>query len=232
LIDPVFARHAGTLYPRYGKPGLTARELPEVAAVLLTHNHYDHLDGGALRAVDSELPVVAPMGIGRWLRRRRRRVVHELEWWQSFSLDGLSVTLVPSCHWSRRGVFDTNRALWGGYVIEAEGRSIYHAGDSAYFDGFGEIGGRFPDLSAALLPIGAYEPAWFMEHYHMNPEQAGQAFLELGARTLVPMHWGAFQLADEPLCEPAERVRAWWDRHASEDRRLAVMAVGETIELE
>jgi L-ascorbate metabolism protein UlaG (beta-lactamase superfamily) len=211
---------------------LTARELPEIAAVLLTHNHYDHLDGGAVRAVSPELPIVAPLGMGRWLRRRGRRSVHELGWWQSISLDGLTVTLVPSCHWSRRGVFDTNRALWGGYVVEAGGLRMYHAGDSAYFDGFGEIGRRFSNLSAAMLPIGAYEPAWFMEHYHMNPEQAGQAFLELGARTLVPMHWGAFQLADEPLCEPADRIRAWWQRHAPEGRRLAVMAVGETIELE
>jgi L-ascorbate metabolism protein UlaG (beta-lactamase superfamily) len=232
LIDPVFADHAGTLYPRFGAPGLAARDLPEVEAILLTHNHYDHLDSGAVRAVGPDVPVVAPLGMGGWLRRHVRRSVHELGWWQSVELDDLTVTLVPARHWSRRGVLDTNRALWGGYVVEGDRHSVYHAGDSAWFDGFQEIGRRFPGLSAALLPIGAYEPAWFMEHFHMNPEQAGRAFLELGAQTLVPMHWGSFQLADEPLCEPAERIRAWWHGHAPENRRLAVIAIGETVVLE
>jgi L-ascorbate metabolism protein UlaG (beta-lactamase superfamily) len=232
LIDPVFSSHAGVLYPRYDAPGLSARELPRIAAILLTHNHFDHLDARAMREIDRSVPAVAPLGMARWLRGRGRQEVHELDWWQQIELEGLSVTLVPSCHWSRRGVFDTNRALWGGYVVEADGVRVYHAGDSAYFEGFAEIGRRFPELSAAMLPIGAYEPGWFMEHYHMNPEQAGQAFLDLGARTMVPMHWGAFQLADDPLCEPFDRIRAWWQVQAPGDRRLALMSVGETIELE
>jgi L-ascorbate metabolism protein UlaG (beta-lactamase superfamily) len=108
---------------------------------------------------------------------------------------------------------------------------VYHAGDSSWFDGFEQIGGRFPGLLAAMLPIGAYDPPWFMEHYHLNPEQAGKAFLAVGARHLVPMHWGTFRLTDEPLAEPAQRMRTWWDAHRPEDRRLRCMAVGETIRL-
>jgi L-ascorbate metabolism protein UlaG (beta-lactamase superfamily) len=233
LVDPVFAGHAGTLYPRYGSPAFTAEQLPEITVALLTHNHYDHLDAGAVRALSPEVPVMAPLGMGRWLRRRGRKRVTELEWWQSVEVDGLEVTLVPSCHWSRRGILDTNRALWGGYVIGCNGQRLYHAGDSAWFDGFREIGRRFPGLLAAMLPIGGYEPAWFMEHYHLNPEQAGRAFCELGARCFVPMHWGAFQLTDEPLCEPADRVRDWWQRQDPGDgRSMSLLEVGETVVLE
>ena len=114
--------------------------------------------------------------------------------------------------------------------MEANGHAVYHAGDTAWFDGFSEIGERFPDLLAAILPIGGYRPAWFMEHHHLNPEQAGEAFRLLGARHLIPMHWGALQLTDEPLAEPAERLREWWRQAGSLDgKRLSILAVGETV---
>lgn len=233
LIDPVFAAHAGFMYPRHGAPGLSVRQLPLVSAVLLTHNHYDHLDAGAIRALPEDVPVVAPAGMKHWLSRRGRGRIIELRWWEETAIDGIRITLVPARHWSRRGVLDTNRALWGGFVVEAGGTALFHAGDTAYFDGFREIGRRFPGLCAALLPIGGYQPGWFMEHYHLNPEQAGQAFLDLGAKTFVPMHWGAFQLTDEPLCEPVERLAEWWRREGPADgRELRVMAVGETAVLD
>ena len=232
LIDPVFAGHAGLLYRRHDAPGLTPDDLPELAAVLVSHNHYDHFDGAALRRLPADVPVVVPAGMGRAVRRLSRRTVVELDWWQAVPLGPLEVTLVPARHWSRRHIFDTNRALWGGFVVRTGGAAVYHAGDTAAFDGFAEIGRRFPGLAAALLPVGGYDPAWFMEHYHLDPEQAGEAFLALGARTMVPMHWGAFRLTDEPLGEPIERLWAWWDRYGPRDgRRLAVPAVGETIVL-
>jgi L-ascorbate metabolism protein UlaG (beta-lactamase superfamily) len=125
-----------------------------------------------------------------------------------------------------------NRSHWGGFVVAAGRRSVYHAGDSAWFDGFEEIGRRFPGLDAALLPVGAYEPAWFMERNHLNPEQAGRAFLATGARRFVPMHWGTVRLTDEELSAPIERVRSWWSREGPRDgRSLEVLAVGETLEL-
>ena len=177
---------------------------------MVTHNHYDHLDAGVYRSLREQVTVVAPQGMGRWMRRRGCTRVIELEWWQQAEVGGLRITLVPACHWSRRGIFDTNRALWGGYVVEGGGHSVYHSGDTASFDGFREIGRRFPELDAAMLPIGGYQPPWFMEHYHLNPEHAGRAFIELGARRLVPMHWGSLQLTDESLCEPIDRMRSWW----------------------
>ena len=232
LIDPVFSDHAGLLYRRHLPPGLIPSDLPPVSAMLVTHNHFDHLDAGAVRALPAEVPVVVPAGLGRWLRRRGRRGVVELERWESAEIGGLVVTLVPARHWSRRGVLDTNRSLWGGYVVEEGPQRIYHAGDTAWFEGFGEIGRRYPGLLAALLPIGGYRPAWFMEQQHLSPEQAGRAFLELGADRLLPMHWGTFQLTDEPLSEPAGRIREWWRRHGPGDRRtLNLLAVGETLVL-
>lgn len=230
LVDPVFSRRIGVLYPRHGRPGLVVNQLPRLSAVLVSHNHYDHFDEPSLLALPRSVPVVVPMGLGGWFRRRGFSSVHELDWWERAALGELAVSLVPARHWSHRLPGDTNRTLWGGFVVEAGGEVLYHAGDTAAFEGFREITRRFPPLAAALLPIGGYDPAWFMSHNHMNPEEAGEAFLTLGARSLIPMHWGAFQLTDESLSEPAERLRTWWRENNPQDgRRLEVMAVGETV---
>lgn len=232
LIDPIFSRDAGWLYPRHAPPGLRPDQLPEIDLLLVSHSHYDHLDAPSVEALPRSLAVVVPLGLGRWFERRGFTQVRELGWWETAALGKLRVTLVPARHWSRRTPWDTNHSLWGGFVIEGGGTAIYHAGDSGWFDGFAEIGRRFPGLAAAMLPIGAYEPAWFMEPNHLNPEQAGRAFLELGARRMVPMHWGTFQLTDEPLAEPAERLRAWWRKEQPGDgRELALLKLGETRSL-
>ncbi|MEM9594160.1 MAG: MBL fold metallo-hydrolase [Acidobacteriota bacterium] len=230
LVDPVLASRLGPLYRRYTAPGLGPSELPDLDVILVSHAHYDHFDTWTLKRLDPGAAAVVPLGMGRWFRRRGFAEVHELGWWDRVEVRGVEVTLVPARHWSRRGLFDVNDSLWGGFVCRAGGGGVYHGGDSAYCDAFVEIGRRFPDLDVALLPIGAYEPAWFMEHSHMNPEQAGRAFLDVGAKALVPMHWGTFQLTDESLRAPAERLRTWWRQHGPADRRLAVMAVGETFE--
>jgi L-ascorbate metabolism protein UlaG (beta-lactamase superfamily) len=228
LLDPVFSRRIAYLIPRHGEPGLLASELPPLAALLVTHNHYDHLDAPSVRALPRRLPVFTAAGLGRWFRRRGFTEVTELRWWESAPAGPLTITFVPARHWSRRIFLDTNRSAWGGFVVEAGGLTIYHAGDTGWFDGFGEIAARFPAIDLALLPIGAYAPAWFMEPHHMNPEQAIDALLTLRARAMVPMHWGAFQLTDEPLREPAERLVRAWDIHRPA-ARLHLLAVGETV---
>lgn len=229
LIDPVLSGRIGVVYPRYLPAALQVPDLPALDVVLVTHNHYDHLDAATLRRLPRGATVVVPEGLGVWFRRRRWKRVCELHWWETIAVGDLEVTLVPSRHWSRRRILDTNRSLWGGFVVRGGGTAVYHAGDSAWFEGFAEIGARFPDLVAAMLPIGGYEPPWFMEANHLNPEQAGRAFLRLGAERLVPMHWGSYQLTDEPLAEPAARLAAWWRRHGLPEGRLARLAVGETL---
>lgn len=230
LIDPVFSRRIARVIPRHGEPGLAPSDLPPIDGLLVTHNHYDHLDAPSIDALPRDLPTFVPAGLGRWFSRRGFTRVREMAWWESAACGPLEVAFVPARHWSRRRPWDTNRSGWGGWIVKGGERSVYHAGDSATFAGFAEIARRFPALDAALLPIGAYDPPWFMEWHHMNPEQAVQAFEVLGARTLVPMHWGTFQLTDEPLQEPVARLRRCWAarRPAGE---LRIMAVGETAAL-
>jgi L-ascorbate metabolism protein UlaG (beta-lactamase superfamily) len=226
LIDPIFGSRISYVIPRRVPVPLQPAQLPRIDATLVTHSHYDHYDRPSVLAARAR--VVLGTGLGR----RLPLPVRELSWWDAERInDHVRVSFVPSQHWSRRGLFDTNQTLWGGFVIEGARARVYHAGDTAWFAGFKEIGERFPDLDAALLPIGAYDPAWFMEKQHMNPEQAVQAFLDLRARNLVAMHWGTFKLTDEPLDEPPQRLRAEWRRRALPEDGLRIPAIGETLEL-
>jgi L-ascorbate metabolism protein UlaG (beta-lactamase superfamily) len=153
-----------------------------------------------------------------------------MRWWDRAEAGALSITFVPARHWSRRRWADVNRSHWGGFVVEGGGRTLYHAGDTGWFEGFAEIARRHVAIDLALLPIGAYAPAWFMEPHHMNPEQAIDAFEVLGAKAMAPMHWGTFQLTDETLTEPVDWLRRAWAAKRPAGR-LHVLAVGETLAL-
>jgi len=228
LIDPAL-RPEGTVGVRRNVPvPLTVGQLPPIRAVLVSHGHYDHLDLGTLRAVHA--PIIGGLGMERYFRDRGLPCT-ELGWWSSAKVGDVTVTFVPAQHWSRRGLLDENALLWGGFVIQGQGATLYHAGDTAAFEGFAQIGARFPSIDAALLPIGAYDPAWFMAKQHLDPEQALQAFQTLGARTFVAMHWGMFKLTDEPLDEPPRRLEAERVRMGLPLERVRVPAVGETFEV-
>lgn len=198
LVDPNFANWL-FLLKRLRRPGLAIRDLPPIDLVLLTHAHFDHFHKPTLRRLPSPKVCVLPWGCGNLARSLGFERVVELQWWESFGHEDWRVTLVPSEHWGARTLRDTQRG-YGGFVLECRGRKIYHAGDSAYFSGFKEIGERLaPEL--ALLPIGAYYPDSFRK-VHMGPDQALKAFVDLGARTLIPMHYGTFRLAFEDIEEP------------------------------
>ncbi len=180
---------------------------------MISHNHRDHLDEPTILALGPAPTYVVPLGMASWFRKRGMRHVIELDWWETTEVTTSSgarvvVSFVPAQHWSQRGLTDENKSLWGGYVLDVGDRRFYFAGDTAYPAAFTEIGKRFPNLDYALLPIGAYAPRWFMRPQHMDPEEAAKAFHELGARALVPMHWGTFHLSDEPMGEPPRRLRA------------------------
>jgi L-ascorbate metabolism protein UlaG (beta-lactamase superfamily) len=226
LVDPALMPSLFGGLERNVAPGVPLEKLPPIDAVLVTHNHYDHLDLPTLERVGA--PVIAGLGLERWFRDRHLFAT-ELGWWSTTTVRGVRITFVPSQHWSRRALFDLNRTLWGGFVVEGTRATLYHSGDSAWFDGFAEIGRRFPAIDAALLPIGAYDPPWFMEPMHMNPEQALRAFGALRARTFVAMHWGTFKLSDEPLDEPPKRLDTERARIGIPRERVRVLAVGETV---
>ncbi len=224
LIDPVFSKRISGIVPRNVPAPLLPAELPRIDATLVTHSHYDHYDRPSVNAAKAR--VLCGLGLAAAMDLP----ASEMAWWDTERInDSVRVTYVPSQHWSRRGLFDTNETLWGGFIIEGTRSRIYHAGDTAYYAGFTGIGERFPDIDYALLPIGAYDPAWFMEKQHMNPEQAVQAHLDLRARNFVAMHWGTFKLTDEPLDEPPVRLRAEWERRALPQSALHIPAVGATL---
>jgi L-ascorbate metabolism protein UlaG (beta-lactamase superfamily) len=226
--DPIWSPRIAGAVPRHVAPGVALAAVPPIDLVTVSHNHFDHMDLPTLNKIGPRAEYVTPLGNGDYLRKIGLTQIVELDWWQSHRRDGLEVTLVPARHWSMRMPWTRNDALWGGFVVKSAEGALYHAGDTGFFDGFAEIGRRVGPIDWALLPIGAYEPRWFMEPQHMNPEEAGEAFLALGARTLVAMHWGTFALTDEPLGEPPERLRAWWRERRLDPARLWILDVGET----
>jgi len=231
LIDPVMAPKIAGLIPRNVAPGLAWQALPKIDLVLVTHNHRDHMDAPTLAQLGPDPVYVVPRGLGEWFRRAGLPRVLEMGWWQQEEIAGIKVSFVPAEHWSRRGLFDINQTWWGGYVLERGGLRVYHSGDTAWFDGFALIGERCGPIDAAMLPIGAYAPRWFMRRQHMDPADAARAFGALGARRFVAMHWGTFKLTDEDLREPPQLLREVWQRENMPPERLALPAVGETLRL-
>ncbi len=205
LTDPIWSERASPLPwigPRRRRsPGVRREDLPRIDIVLISHNHYDHLDLQTLRWLASRGdPVfIVPIGVSRLLRSERIGPVYELDWGEARNVETTTVHCVPALHFSSRGIFDRNKTLWCGYVINHESGIIYFAGDTAFGDHFAQIHEWFGSPRLALLPIGAYEPRWFMSSVHMGPEEAVRAHEILGSGTSIPIHHGTFQLADDGI---------------------------------
>ena len=231
VIDPNFARWLFVL-KRLRRPGLIVRDLPPIDLVLVTHAHFDHLHRPSLRAIVQQNlqtrgtapAVIVPSHVSDLISDLGFSEIIELEWWSSSRHGNVAITHVPSRHWGARILKDSHRG-YGGYVLRGGGHSVYHAGDTAYFGGFREIGRRLaPQL--ALLPIGAYNPPQF-RNVHTNPADATRAFIDLKARWMVPMHYGTFRLSHEPIDEPLQLLDQEARRAGVRDR-VVVLEEGVT----
>ncbi|HZZ92618.1 MAG TPA: MBL fold metallo-hydrolase [Usitatibacter sp.] len=241
LIDPQFSERASPVAfagPRRVVPlPLEMSELPRIDVVLITHNHYDHLDRASVKALaaqDGGSPrFLVPLGLAEWFRAEGLERVEEHDWWQAARERGVSFTLVPVQHWSKRTLWDTNRTLWGGWVIEGGGLRIVHAGDLGLSRDARDIGARAGPFDLALIPIGAYAPRWFMKTMHVDVADALQVRHDLRAARAVGMHWGTFEhLTDEPMDEPPRELERLRREAGLERTDFDVMTIGETRDIE
>jgi N-acyl-phosphatidylethanolamine-hydrolysing phospholipase D len=236
LIDPVLSEYCSP-FPmqslrRLVPPACNVEDLPRIHAVLLSHSHYDHLDLETLRALGAETPLVIAEGHAGWLGKKGFKNVRELAWYQGTEIaPGISVTATPAQHFTARTPFDRNHGHWCGWLLEAAGLKLWHAGDSGYCPAFAEIGERFGPIDLGMIPIGAYAPRWFMKSMHMNPEEAVQVFQETRCKQAVAMHWGTFRLTDEPMGEPPLRLRAALSDAGLDPESFVAGSVGQSWEV-
>ncbi len=208
LTDPVFGE-VSSFFPRILAPGVHLDTLPSIDYVLISHNHWDHMDAASLTALKERHPgmqVLVPQGDKQWFAKRNF-VAHEYSWWESHQVEAAQFSFLPAVHWSGRGLFDTNRSLWGSWMIRAGQRSIYFAGDTAYGTHFKQIAHEYNEIDVALMPIGPCEPKEWMLRTHMNVERSLQAFQDLGANHFLPMHWGTFPFGHDHFDEPISLLK-------------------------
>lgn len=232
LTDPIWSDRCSPVQwagpKRHRPPGLRFEDLPKIDAVLVSHNHYDHLDIGTLRRLRAthHPPIFTPLGNSALMRRHDVGGALDLDWWQSVPLtENVKLTLVPSQHFCSRGISDRDRTLWGGFVISGPSGNVYFAGDTGWGGHFAEIARRFAPIRVAMLPIGAYLPRWFMKPVHVDPAEAVEAHLVLGAKTSIPMHYGTFRLGDDGETQPVDDLRK--AMAARGNPRIEVLDFGE-----
>ena len=246
LTDPIFSERASPVQfagpKRHQPPGVALEELPRIDLVVASHNHYDHLDEASIRQLNAQeggAPLfVAPLGLEGWLRSKGVSRAMELDWWGSHTIHApagdVEVMLLPSQHWSSRGLHDRMLTLWGGFAVMAPDCHLFYAGDTGYSRDFTDIRERLAGRQAgggfdiALLPIGAYEPRWFMAEQHVNVHEAVKIHRDLGAKRSLGVHWGTFELTDEPLDEPPRQLTVERSAAGVADEDFFVLAIGET----
>jgi len=236
LTDPIFSDRASpfkSIGPqRLIPPALYLKDIPHIDYVTVSHNHYDHLDINSLKKISKLHPkaiFLVPAGDLKLLKRKKIRNVYEFNWWEKFETENIKFTFTPVQHWSKRGLFDRNKSLWGGWYIKYPDYSIYHAGDTGYSNDFITTKERLGSPKYAFIPIGAYDPEWFMARGHVNPEDAVKIMIDLEAEQAFGMHWGTFVLTDEDTLEPPQRLK----KAASNSNNIKFKSLipGEVIKL-
>lgn len=235
LTDPIWSNRPSPVPfagpNRYVKPGIAIEDLPPIDFVIISHNHYDHLDLPTLRKLskrDPDTVFFVPLGNGELLRKNGIDQVQELDWGETASIKDATIHCLPTQHWSKRSLTDTRKALWSSWAVTGPQRRFYFAGDTGYFAGFKEIGDKLGPFDLAAVPIGAYEPNAMMKVSHMNPEEAVQAAVDIRAQRAVAVHFGTFNLSDEPLTEPPLRFKAAAEKSDIGATNSWVLDIGET----
>ena len=245
ITDPMFSQRAFPVQwagpRRIMDPAIAIDALPPLDVVLLSHTHYDHLDKPAVRQLTRAHPDatwVVPLGVGAYLRGWGAHEIVELDWWQQADVGALCVTATPARHFSARRLGDRNKTLWCGFALELAGKRAFFAGDTAYHDQFRNVGERCGPFDFVMIPIGAYDPRWFMHVVHVDPEEAVQIYQDIiAAQPVAPhplmlgIHWGTFRLTDEAMDEPPRRTAERWRLAGLDDERLWIAHFGETRRL-
>ena len=241
LTDPLFSERASPVQwagpKRLVEPGVPFESLPPIDIVVISHDHYDALDRRTIRKLKEreggrKTAFFVPLGFGRWFEDLGIKQVVEMDWWDESVYDGLLITAVPVQHWSKRRFFEKNNTLWAGWAIQSSDFRFFFTGDSGYTPYFQEIGDKLGPFDLAAIPIGAYEPRWFMHPHHISPEEAVQVHLDLRSKKSVAIHWGTFILTDEPPDEPPKRLAAAKEAKGLSEEEFVVLKHGETIVLD
>ncbi len=239
LTDPHFSDRASPfsfIGPRRRVPLVaTLDKLPRIDLVVISHNHYDHLDEQTVLALAAQQggppQFLVPLGVDEWFGDLGVTSVRAMDWWDKSRIGPVEIDFVPVQHWSARSLTDRNKTLWGGYVIRGADTSVFFAGDTGYSRDFAQIAARYGGFDLALLPVGAYEPRWFMKQQHVNPDEAVQVHLDINARQTVGIHWGTFELTDEPLDQPVLDLAAAVRKYQLEPDAFILLQHGQTIEI-
>jgi N-acyl-phosphatidylethanolamine-hydrolysing phospholipase D len=234
LTDPMFS-HRALLPRRHTPPALSLSEVNALKGrmnIVISHNHYDHFDKASLAALPRDARVFVPLGLGAPVAAAGKSRGSEMDWWQTLDLgNGTTLVCLPAQHWSSRISQGTNETLWASFLLITPNATIYIGGDSGYFIGYKEFGKKFPGIDYALISVGAYHPRWFMHYAHLDVREAIQATEDMGAKYLIPAHWGAFQLGDEPIGYPLVDLKRTLEASSFDASRTLIMGIGELIRI-